>query len=259
MSTGNGGISATNAGESLVIETEPTTHSTSINVYDSQGGRHTLTIEFFRSIVSNRWEWTCNTLGNEDITGGQSGYVSFNSDGSLNTFDYTGASHVTINPNNGAGTMQIRFDAGTFGGFDGLTGFAQDGYHSASIIDQDGYGAGILEKIGIDQTGNISGIFSNGVTRVLAQILLADFNNQAGLRKAGRSYYQPSPNSGSAVQGIAGTTISGIITSGALESSSVDMAQEFTNMITAQRGFQANARIISTSDRMLDEMVNLRR
>ena len=89
--------------------------------------------------------------------------------------------------------------------------------------------------------------------------MLADFSNQGGLRKAGRSLYQPSPNSGEAVEGVAGETISGLITSGALESSSVDIAQEFTNMITAQRGFQANARIITTSDSLLDELVALKR
>ena len=97
------------------------------------------------------------------------------------------------------------------------------------------------------------------MTRVLAQIMLADFTNQAGLRKSGNSLYQSSPNSGDAIEGVAGETISGTMTSGALESSSVDIAQEFTSMITAQRGFQANARIITTSDQMLDELVNLKR
>jgi flagellar hook protein FlgE len=154
--------------------------------------------------------------------------------------------------------MRIAFDAGTSGNYDGLTSFAS-GSHTAAIIGQDGYGMGMLQKISIDKSGNISGIFSNGITRRLAQISLADFNNQAGLRKAGRSMFQTSANSGEAVEGVAGETISGEITSGALESSSVDIAQEFTSMITTQRGFQANARIITTSDSMLDELVNLRR
>ncbi|MBD3257678.1 flagellar hook-basal body complex protein [candidate division GN15 bacterium] len=257
IQAGNGGLMAT-GGNNLIISTDPTLHSTAINVYDSQGGRHTLTIEFYKSIVENRWEWSISTLGVEDITAGQYGYVSFNSDGSLNTFDYFGgAQNVTIDPNNGAELLNIRFDAGTIGGTDGLTGYANP--HTASLIYQDGYGLGLLEKIDIDQAGNISGIFSNGVTRILAQIMLADFSNQGGLRKSGRSMYQPSPNSGEAVEGVAGETISGQITSGALESSSVDIAQEFTNMITAQRGFQANARIITTSDQLLDELVALKR
>jgi flagellar hook protein FlgE len=89
--------------------------------------------------------------------------------------------------------------------------------------------------------------------------MLADFNNESGLRKAGRSLFQPTANSGDPVEGVAGATVSGTITSGALESSAVDIAQEFTGMITSQRGFQANARIITTSDHMLDELVNLTR
>jgi len=154
--------------------------------------------------------------------------------------------------------MNIAVNPGSINNFDGLTSFAS-GSHTASIIGQDGYGLGILEKIAIDKAGNISGIFSNGVTRVLAQIVLADFSNQAGLRKAGGSMYQTSANSGEAVEGTAGATVAANISSGALESSAVDIAQEFTNMITAQRGFQANARIITTSDQMLDELVNIKR
>jgi len=209
--------------------------------------------------VQNRWEWTAGTLGSETVTSGGTGYVTFNPDGSLNTFDYNGgASAVTINPNNGAANMLIAFDPGTVGNYDGLTGFGS-GSHTAAMTGQDGYGLGILEKVTIDQSGNISGIFSNGVTRVLAQIMLADFTNSAGLRKTGRSMYQPTANSGEALSGVAGETIGASISSGALESSSVDIAQEFTGMITAQRGFQANARIITTSDSMLDELVNIKR
>ena len=252
------GIQPTGASP-LVITTAATLHSTSMNVYDSQGGRHTMTIEFFKSIVPNRWEWQASTIGNEQISGGRTGFVQFNADGSMNSFDYFGgASAVTIDPMNGANQLRVQIDAGTIGEFNGLTSFAS-GNHTAAIIGQDGYGLGLLQKVAIDESGGISGIFSNGITRLLAQIMLADFTNQAGLRKAGRSYYQPSPNSGEAVDGVAGQTVAGTITSGALESSAVDIAQEFTSMITAQRGFQANARIITTSDNMLDELVNLKR
>ncbi|UCC43422.1 MAG: flagellar hook-basal body complex protein [Candidatus Zixiibacteriota bacterium] len=255
--TSPNGISAT-AGD-LIVQTDPTLWSTSINVFDSLGGKHTLMIEFFKSIVDNRWEWTTSLTGIEVITGGETGFVSFNSDGSLNSFEYFGgATAVTIDPRNGASIMRIAYDAGTIGEYDGLTQFAS-GRHDATFVQQDGYGLGVLENISIDQSGNISGIFSNGVSRILAQIMLADFTNQAGLRKAGRSFYQTSANSGDAIEGIAGATIAGEITSGTLESSAVDIAQEFTGMITAQRGFQANARIITTSDSMLDELVNLKR
>lgn len=259
ITASNGGLTAT-GGSDLVVSTAPTQHSTAINVFDSQGGRHTLTVEFTKSIVENRWEWSVSTLGSENITAGSYGYVEFNSDGSLANWEYFGgATHTSIDPNNGAEMLDITFNAGTIGEFDGLTGFSQGGYHSASIIGQDGYGLGILEQIDIDQSGNISGIFSNGVTRILAQLMMADFSNQGGLRKAGNSLFTPSANSGDAVEGVAGETISGTITSGALEASSVDISEEFTSMITAQRGFQANARIITTSDSMLDELVNLKR
>ncbi len=257
IKTDSGGLSAT-GGNDLVISTADTLHAASVNVFDSQGGKHTLTMEFFKSIIPNRWEWTASTLGVEDVTAGKNGYVSFNNDGSLNSFEYFGgAGSIVIDPGNGADQMDVRVDAGSISGFDGLTGFS--GNNTASIINQDGYGLGLLDKIAIDNSGNISGIFTNGVTRILAQIMLADFNNQAGLVKAGNSLYQESPNSGDAIEGVAGATISGTITSGALESSAVDIAQEFTGMITAQRGFQANARIITTSDQMLDELVNLKR
>ncbi|MDH3939237.1 MAG: flagellar hook-basal body complex protein, partial [candidate division Zixibacteria bacterium] len=257
--TGTGGLAAATGANVLEIETADTIHTTSINVYDSQGGRHTLTLEFYKSMTQNRWEWTAGTLGSETVTAGGSGFVSFNPDGSLNTFDYNGgASAVTINPNNGAANMSLAFDPGSVGNYDGLTGFGS-GNHTASITGQDGYGLGILEKITIDQSGNISGIFSNGVTRILAQLMLADFTNSGGLRKAGKSMYQPTANSGEPLSGVAGETIGASISSGALESSSVDIAQEFTGMITAQRGFQANARIITTSDSMLDELVNIKR
>lgn len=259
ITTSNGGLQATTPGNELVINTDSTTHSMSLAVFDSQGEKHLLSLEFFKSAVKNRWEWNASTMGNENITTGSSGYVSFNPDGSLNTFGYNGgAQSVTIDPGNGAETMDIAVNPGSINNFDGLTSFAS-GSHTASIIGQDGYGLGILEKIAIDKAGNISGIFSNGVTRVLAQIVLADFSNQAGLRKAGGSMYQTSANSGEAVEGTAGATVAGNISSGALESSAVDIAQEFTNMIVAQRGFQANARIITTSDQMLDELVNIKR
>jgi len=259
ITTGTNGLNATGAGSELIIKTADTSHATSINIFDSLGGKHTLSIEFFKSALPNRWEWTVNMLGNEQVVSGGTGYVTFNEDGSLNTFAFNGGvDALTIDPNNGAGNTTIDFNTGTPSNYDGLTGFASGSY-STSFIRQDGYGLGVLEKIDIDQTGNITGIFSNGTNRILAQIMLADFTNQAGLNKAGKSMYQVSANSGSAIEGVAGSTISGEISSGALESSSVDIAQEFTAMITAQRGFQANARIITTSDSMLDELVNIKR
>jgi flagellar hook protein FlgE len=196
--------------------------------------------------------------GGEIIQSGATGTVTFNSDGSLLRFSIDGgADKVTFDPNNGAGLTQVELFAGSSGKYDGLTGFS--GTETVAAVKQNGYGMGILDKISIDPTGLIIGIFSNGVSRNLAQIVLAGFNNQAGLMKTGESLFQSSANSGEGIEGVAGETIAATISSGALESANVDLAQEFTNMIIAQRGFQSNARVITTSDSMLDDLVNLKR
>lgn len=242
----------------VVIDTAETQHSTSITAYDSQGGRHTVIVTFTKTTTDNLWDWEITLPGQETILEGGSGQVRFNPDGSLLSFSYNGgAASLRFDPGNGAEIVDIMLLAGVTGQFSGLTGFASP--FTASAIHQDGYGMGILEKIAIDPAGTITGIFSNGISRTLAQIILADFNNKGGLRRAGNSVYQTSANSGTPVHGVAGETITGSISSGALEASNVDIAMEFTNMITAQRGFQANARVITTSDSMLDELVNLKR
>jgi flagellar hook protein FlgE len=242
----------------LVIGTAQTQHSTSITAYDAQGGRHTVIMTFTKTTTPNLWDWNITLPNQETILEGGSGSVQFNPDGSLLSFAYNGgASSLRFDPGNGSSVVNVQLNAGDTGQFNGLTGFASP--FTASAIHQDGYGMGILEKIAIDPAGTITGIFSNGISRTLAQIILADFSNQGGLRRVGNSLYQTSANSGTPVHGVAGETVAGSISSGALEASNVDIANEFTNMITAQRGFQANARVITTSDTMLDELVNLKR
>ena len=105
----------------------------------------------------------------------------------------------------------------------------------------------------------VTGFFTNGVTQALAQIALARFNNPSGLLRQGDNMFTESANSGLPVLGFAGTSDTSSITPGALENSNVDLSQEFTSMIITQRGFQANARVITTSDEMLQELVNLKR
>jgi flagellar hook protein FlgE len=127
------------------------------------------------------------------------------------------------------------------------------------VNSQNGYQAGDLLNISVDNKGVITGFFSNGATRSLAQIALATFNNPGGLLRSGDNIYEESPNSGQGVIGFAGGTSRSTLTPGALEGSNVDISTEFTNMIIAQRGFQANARVITTADEMLNELVNLGR
>ena len=126
------------------------------------------------------------------------------------------------------------------------------------VNSQNGFPAGDLVDISVDSHGVISGFFTNGITRSLAQVALAAFNNPAGLTASGDNVFTESANSGLPVIGFSGTTSSSTITPGALESSNVDISEEFTDMIVTQRGFQANARVITTADEMLNDIVNLR-
>ena len=130
---------------------------------------------------------------------------------------------------------------------------------SAVAQKQDGNPTGTLQSFAIDGTGKVSGIFSNGFSKELAILAVANFNNPGGLIKVGDNMFKRSNNSGLEQVGIAGNGGRGNITPGALEMSNVDLSQEFTDMITTQRGFQANSRIITTSDEMLQELVNLKR
>ena len=124
--------------------------------------------------------------------------------------------------------------------------------------EQDGYTNVALQSFTIDATGTINGSFTNGITQTLGQIALADFNNPSGLAPTGANLYAISANSGGAVVGYVGESANSTIASGALEMSNVDLAQEFTDMIVAQRGFQANSRVITTSDQMLQELSQMK-
>ena len=234
------------------------THSASITVYDELGKEHVVTLTFTKTAIENQWRWEASLAGDEIISSGGSGTINFNSDGSLNSFLYdNGMTALTFDPNDGASFVEIAFDTGNIGGFNGITQFASPSTAVAST--QDGYPNGDLTTINIDETGKITGIFSNGVTQTLAQITLAIFSNPAGLIRAGENKFQVSANSGNPVMGLAGESIQSKIVPGHLEMSNVDLAQEFTDMIVAQRGFQANARVITTTDDLLNELVNLKR
>jgi flagellar hook protein FlgE len=139
----------------------------------------------------------------------------------------------------------------------GLTQFA--GQNNAVMRDQNGFASGTLQDFSVDRTGTITGSFTNGTSLTLGQIVLADFNNPSGLLRVGDNMYAVSGNSGTAVLGYALSGSQSAVTSGALEMSNVDLAQEFTNMIVAQRGFQANSKVITTADELLSDVVGLKR
>ncbi|MCX5761374.1 MAG: flagellar hook-basal body complex protein, partial [Gemmatimonadetes bacterium] len=209
----------------------------------------------------NTWNWELDktglvAAGIDPADAGlatSKGTMSFLEDGTLDPASPP-ASTITFTPP-GANPMSINVDFGT-----GINGISQFSSTSTAVLrDQNGYTSGTLQNFSIDRTGVITGSFTNGVNVPLGQIVLADYNNPAGLLRIGDNMYQESGNSGGAVLGFALEGSQSTLTSGALEMSNVDLAQEFTSMIIAQRGFQANGRVITTSDDLLQELVNLKR
>ncbi len=260
---GGGGVSILAAdglaAGTLVIDTDDTTHTTSIVTYDSLGGEHVMNVTFTKSATSNLWNWEIEVDEPAQIISGSTGQAMFSNDGSLESFTYDGGVlSFSFNPNNGAApVVSIDIDAGTVGGVDGLTQFASP--TTTIIQSQDGYGMGDLSNIFIDENGTILGSFTNDQTLTLAQIVLADFYNAQGLSKEGGNLYQVSANTGDPIYGLPQTNFGSSIYSGYVEMSNVDLSKEFANMIVAQRGFQASARVVTTSDRLLEEITRLKR
>ncbi|HEY9477323.1 MAG TPA: flagellar hook protein FlgE [Microbacteriaceae bacterium] len=201
-----------------------------VSVYDAQGASRTLTLSFSRTAAG--WDVTADD---------GSGPLTANLVASGNTF--TGGAGFAV------GGIAIDLTA--------LTGYA--GVTTVAINSQDGRTAGTLESYTLSKDGTLIGSFSNGAKESIARIALANFVNPGGLEKAGSSGYRATINSGTAEYGTPGSAGLGSLAGGALEMSNVDLSQEFTNLIVAQRGFQANARVITTSDEVLQELTNLKR
>ena len=220
----------------------------SIEVRDSQGAAHSVTMTFTKT-GNNVWSWAAS--GQTGITG--SGTVTFGTDGLLSA---TTGSAIAFTPA-GAAALSITPEFGATGLTTSVTQFSTDS--TIAGTSQNGYPSGDLQSISISDDGVISGMYSNGLNRTLAQIATASFNNPQGLTKVGDNMYTVSNSSGDPQVGTSGTGNRGTITAGTLEMSNVDLSQEFTNMIVAQRGFQANSKTIMTADQMLSDLVNLRR
>ena len=229
----------------------------SISINDSLGNQHDLKLQFWKT-AANTWSWQV------DGTNLPLGFTPPNSTPQTLTFDQFGIL-TTAAPTSppvvsfapaGSAPVNVTIELG-IGDVNGITSFA--GTNTAVLKDHNGYEAGQLQNFSIDRTGLITGSFTNGTNVILAQIVLADFNNPGGLLRVGDNMYSISGNSGGAVLGYSLEGIQSTMTSGALEMSNVDLAQEFTSMIVTQRGFQANSRVITSSDEMLQELVNLKR
>ncbi len=220
--------------------------SSTMGVYDSLGVLHSVTVTF--SPVgggSNQWNISGSGAG-VALAGGP---VTFNSSGQW----VSGTGTVTLTPGGGAASPQtIALD------FTTITQLAATS--SVSLASQDGLAPGFLTGFStVTNTGEIYGVYSNGLQQLIGQVALSLFVNPTGLQREGQNVYTENLNSGAPQIGAANVNGRGSIVNGYLEASNVDMAQEFTNMILAQRGFQANSRIITTSDEMLQELVNLKR
>jgi len=239
------------------------THSSSIDIFDSLGSKHTLRTEFRKVSVDTATGSTWNMLitvpspATIDTTAPlneKTGTVRFNNDGSLATFN---PPNISFTGNNGsAANQQVNMALGTANSFDGMTSF--DAASSTSGISQDGFTGGDLVGIRIDQSGTLVGSFSNGRSFGLAQIGMAKFTNNEGLSTEGGNVYTQTANSGDPIIGTAATAGRGFIQSAALEASNVDLSRALTQLIIIQRGFQANGKTITTSDQLLQTLIGLK-
>ena len=234
-------------------------HDTSIDVYDSLGNKHTVTFDFRKTSYDpvtkhSTWTWKASVPEPGQISN-DSGKVQFDETGEL--VYLTSPLAITVDWKNGTASQVINLDFGSIGSFDGLTQFSLPSQTTSQT--QDGYPGGSLQRLLINQDGVIEGIFSNGKSYALGQVAMAKFANNQGLMKEGSSMYSETANSGAALVGTAGTGGRGSFAPSHLEMSNVDLATEFTNMIIYERGFQANSRSITTSDQMIQELLNLKR
>lgn len=263
----------------------PAKVTSTVQVYDSVGGSHTIEASFFRtgtrSVVTggqttryNSWDMVLNMPAKDGILtdpvvvgiefDDKGRYVGNGRLGSTvhgNTLSDPNAFKGTPSDN----TMQVKWAAtgdatislnfGDSASTNGLTGFGSTS--TATAVDQNGYASGSLDSLSVTGTGQVVGLYSNGKSLNLYELEIDTFRNPAGLSSLGSNLWQVSANSGDPLARTAGTGGAGSITSGALEGSNVDIASEFTRLITAQRGFQVNSRVIQTTDSILQELAGL--
>ncbi len=255
--SGNTGVIDLPGFANTAIGFSPKTVS-SAEVFDSLGSKHTLSVTFTKTENVGEWTFEVGFTGNEVINEGSTGTITFAADGSLSTILYdNGEPFLNFTPGNGANDVVINLDFENTTGFSGLTQFA--GQSSVIVPFQDGQAHGTLNSFAIDERGRVVGAFTNGRSRIIAQIALAKINNPEGLIHVGNNVYRTSGTTGIPAIGKAGEDLPASIFSGTLEASNVDLAAEFTDMIIAQRAFQANARVITVSDQFLSEVTQLKR
>jgi flagellar hook-basal body protein len=256
--------------------------TTSIDVYDSNGTKHSVEARYFKSgskvdpetsARTNVWDAIANVSPTEGsiqgdlITGVQfDQFGRYVGDSTLGTtargsgLDSNGYRGQPDNNRlemvwNASGASTLQVDLGETNGTNGLTGFGSAS--TAAAINQNGFANGSLDSMSVDTNGDIKGLYSNGQSQTIASLQVFTFRNPAGMLASGGNLWSPSSNSGLETPRTPGQGGAGQITSGSLEGSNVDIASEFTRLITAQRGFQVNARVIQTTDQILQELAGL--
>ena len=222
-------------------------HSTAITIYDSLGATHTATAYFVKTATPNQWDARF--------------YIDGTAVGGANTMTYSNAGALTA-PATGAftlpaytpttGAAPITLSANV------LNSTQYGSTFGVNTLKQDGFTSGRLSSIDVDTSGVVFARFTNGRSQPLGQVALSNFANPQGLRQLGDTTWGETFTSGDPVRGSAGTSSFGLIQSGALESSNVDLTAQLVNMITAQRNFQANAQMISTADQVTQTIINIR-
>ncbi len=245
---------------------ETSNYSTGITVMDSAGNSHNLTM-YFSKTADNNWKWYAAAKG-EEIVGGEkgkeviagTGTLKYTIDGKLqeqtveqSAFNFTKGAQPDQN-------IKFTFGDAIMEGGTGTKGSTQ--YGSASDIykhTQDGYTAGTIGGLSFNDDGVLAAFYTNGVTKNIAQLAVAKFENNEGLFKAGNNMFKESRTSGAANIGGPNTAGRGRVFAKSVESSTTDIASEFVNLIQMQRAFQANAKTLSSSDELMQEIINLRR
>lgn len=212
-----------------------------LKVYDQKGQVVDVSLTYNYDTTAKTWSLNYSDPSTSPPTTGKISDLAFKADGTLST-----ASPVTATLNG----QTVKLD------ISGITSFG--GANTAEVESSTGNAMGSLASYSISPDGTIEGVFTNGMKQPLGQIAVATFNNPGGLNKDGSSEYSESVNSGQAQIGSAGTGSRGSLAAGELEGSNVDLSQEFSNLIIAERGFEANSKVITTSDQVLQDLVNLK-
>ncbi len=255
--------------------------TTNIDVYDNQGEHRRLTMTFWKT-DANQWTASAAVSGAQgamtlDVpsTGGQDNNsnpsnrinLRFSPDGRLISAGDAGTpdeinqgrllANASFRLEGDPNVRTISLNLGNAGLVEGITQFSSQS--TTKAVEQDGFSMGYMESFNIDNSGMITGVYSNGTKQIVGQVATAVFTNPQGLTASGENLFEVSNNSGMENIGSAGQAGRGKIIAGALEMSNVDLSDQFTDMIVTQRGFQANSRTITTSDQMLQELINLKR